>query len=161
MKTKQLLFLLAFALLIFSCKKNDDYRDAYEGVYNASVIGFINYVNTDLGIFLTQTIKEQTSIIVRKLSGRELTISIEGGTMTALVDENGKLTIPSESGTFTEIDPDTGVPITTNITVTYSGVITGKTISIEESYSGTASFPESGKTINLNISGNVVYSGTK
>ena len=158
MKTKQLLFILAFTLLIFSCKKDDDYRDAFEGVYSTDITGSMNF--PDLLFFFPY--EGSTAVSVNKLSSRELTIIIGGDIWTATVDKDGNLTIPSESDTFTDIDQETGDKISMNLTVTYTGYITGKKLYIKESFSGTATYtPYGGKTQNSAIGGSRAYNGTK
>ena len=160
MNTKQLLFLLVFAPLIFSCKKNDDYRDAFEGVYDVEVIGFLYLIDADKNTIPLEPIVYKTPVTVRKLSSRELAISIESETMTAIVDEDGKLSISPETGVLPMTD-ETSIIGVINLTITYTGYITGKILYIKESYSGTASITDNGKVLNLDVGGSAVYNGTK
>ena len=161
MKLKQFLYLLAVVPFIFSsCKKDDDYRDKFEGTYDTEKVGFEAFVVND-EVYSTP-VKDNEVIIVNKLGANQLMLTIGKEFIIVTVNEQGNLTIPTESYSLpTQIDPDTGDRITINFTITRTGNITSKTLYIKETLSGDALIEGNGQKILADITGTTAYNGTK
>jgi len=157
MKIKQLLYLLALAVFIFSsCKKDDkDYRDKFEGIYETDVVGLITLIDA-----MDLPVRYSESIAVNKIGNTQLMFTIGSGIMTATVNEQGDFTFPDESGyqTLTYYD---GLRITMTFTVSIAGTITNKMLYMKETYSGNAIIEIDGEVIPTKLSGIIVYNGTK
>lgn len=156
---KRLLILLVIApFIFFSCEKNTDYRDGYEGTYVTKIVGSINFV--DVGMFMPLEGDDVEIVVVK--SGSEQLKLIAGGKITIVaVDKDGNFNLPTESASQIMTDPDTGISVIMNLTSSGTGTITNKALYMDEKYSGNAILNINSENYNSVISGTAVYNGKK